>query len=77
MSKEDPTFSVHIKVAGDWTKSLQQHLLESCEANGVQLHRKGECCIIKVENDVERQEEKLLPIIRVDGPYGSPNEVNH
>ena len=34
--------------------------------------------IIEVDKEFEEQikEQKLLPIVRVDGPYGSPNEVH-
>ena len=69
-----------------------QRLSESCEVNdvplqrvpspskntGLQLHRISSYHIIEVDKEFEEQikEQKLLPIVRVDGPYGSPNEVH-
>ena len=52
--------------------------------NSVQIKRVAEDIIIRVndKNDGmtkghEAGEEGALPIIRVDGPYGSPNEVGY
>lgn len=69
------TFSVHIKVTGNWTELLKELLLESCEENGVELKRVGDSCVMKVDAEwTESACRGALPIIRVDGPYGSPNE---
>ena len=64
---------------------MKEHL---CGVNGddntVQIKRVAEDIIIRVndKNDGmtkghEAGEEGALPIIRVDGPYGSPNEVGY
>lgn len=68
---------MHIKVTGNWTELLKELLLESCEENGVELKRVGDSCVMKVDAEwTESACRGALPIIRVDGPYGSPNEVN-
>lgn len=61
---------MHIKVTGDWTKALLQLLITHCEVNEIQLKRVGDTCIINLDD-----QPIDLPMVKVDGPYGSPNEV--
>ena len=70
------TFAVHIKITGDWTEQLKVLLMNSCTAADKRLSRVGDSCIINIDVDADRTGQgERLPIIRVEGPYGSPNEV--
>ena len=76
---QDPTFSVHIKISGDWTMRLFDHLSKSLDICGHQLKIFGDTCVLDIDkfhsNVKERAENnEQLPVIYVDGPYGSPNE---
>ncbi|XP_065676890.1 NADPH oxidase 4 isoform X2 [Hydra vulgaris] len=76
----DETFSVNMKVAGDWTKKLKAKFFKCINTKGIFMQRVGDNCIINIDksivydNENEENDENVLPIIRVDGPYGSPNE---
>ena len=78
------TFGVCIKVTGNWTGKLKEQLCGvNSDDNGVQLKRVAEDIIIRVNDNEDGKsknhefgEEGALPVIRIDGPYGSPNEVD-
>eukprot|EP00111_Clytia_hemisphaerica_P005367 TCONS_00015513-protein len=68
------TFGVCIKVTGNWTEKLKEQLC-GVDDDGVQLKRVAEDIIIHVNDEKHKPgKDGALPIIRVDGPYGSPNE---
>ena len=68
-----------MKVAGDWTKKLKTKFFQCVNTKGVCMQRVGDNCIINIDENIayknEENDENVLPLIRVDGPYGSPNEV--
>ena len=79
------TFAVCIKVTGNWTEKLKAQLCGiDSDDNSVQLKRVAEDIIIRINDNNDGttkghesgDDEGALPVIRIDGPYGSPNEVN-
>lgn len=67
---EEQTFSVHIKACGGWTQGLleiaKQSINDDKEKGNV--NRVGESCLVTMTDQIK------LPTVRVDGPYGSPNQ---
>ncbi|KAJ1533447.1 hypothetical protein HK096_005243, partial [Nowakowskiella sp. JEL0078] len=61
---EEPFVSVHIRVAGDWTTNFSKRL--GCEWDPKTSSEK-----IPIFGD---EAKKILPKIRIDGPYGTPSE---
>ncbi|XP_027340100.1 respiratory burst oxidase homolog protein C isoform X3 [Abrus precatorius] len=64
---DDDYLSVHIKILGDWTRSLKTKFSQACQQplNGQSGLLRAEC--LKGENS-----PTTFPKVLVDGPYGAP-----
>ncbi|XP_010273898.1 PREDICTED: respiratory burst oxidase homolog protein E [Nelumbo nucifera] len=60
----DDYLSVHIRTVGDWTEELKRLLTETCDSPTVIGRAKF--------NEHGRIDQKGLPKLLVDGPYGAP-----
>src|SRR5579872_3573944 len=79
---DDPYISVHIRQVGDWTQALGERLgagpsvvavITSVAMRGsvMQKGSVGRGNFVEVDPALASRE---LPIIRIDGPYGSPSQ---
>ncbi|KAL4180828.1 hypothetical protein AMTRI_Chr12g234330 [Amborella trichopoda] len=61
---DDSYLSVHIRTIGDWTEELKRVFAETCDSSSVIGRAKFD--------DQGRIDQKSLPRLLVDGPYGAP-----
>jgi len=82
---DDPYVSIHIRQVGDWTRSLGERLgagpsvvaaLTQAAMKGLDKDAKEDYNNIGRGNFVEIDDDRssVLPVIRIDGPYGAPAE---
>ena len=77
----DPYVSVHIRQVGDWTQALGERLgagpsvVAALTSAAMKGSEKGDSIgrgdFVEIDTTLENRE---LPVIRIDGPYGAPAE---
>ncbi|ESW31928.1 hypothetical protein PHAVU_002G279700 [Phaseolus vulgaris] len=64
---DDDYLSVHIKIVGDWTRSLKTKFSQAC-----QQPLNGQSGLLRAECLKEDNSSVSFPKVLVDGPYGAP-----
>uniref|UniRef100_A0A7M5URT9 FAD-binding FR-type domain-containing protein n=1 Tax=Clytia hemisphaerica TaxID=252671 RepID=A0A7M5URT9_9CNID len=74
VSDGEQTFSVHIKVVGDWTMRLA-NLVKSTKTKETSKPKPNpNDHVIDIKDGATKENKPIKLVFRIDGPYGSPHE---